>query len=288
LFAARCATALASHGDGFTVTAAYGVVLLPAENADPLGALNLADARMYRSKNTGRPPAARQSTDVLIALLAEQAPDLGDRMRAVCVTACATAVELGLQGEDLEALRHAAALHDIGKIGIPSAILDKPGPLSDAEWQMVRRHPLIGERILAVAPALARSARIVRSSHERLDGGGYPDGLAGEQIPFASRIVSAADAFHAMISPRAHVSMLTVSQAYGELRRCAGTQFDAAVVDALARAIGCDETDILPLHPTRRAGQSVDEHRSVSRILAGSGAYGEGTSDRSGSAGDGR
>ena len=109
---------------------------------------------------------------------------------------------LGLEHEDIEAVRQAAQLHDIGKVAIPEAILHKPGPLDDDEWAFMRRHSEIGERIIGEAPALARVAAMVRSSHERFDGTGYPDGLAGKDIPLGARIVAVCDAFDAMITER--------------------------------------------------------------------------------------
>jgi two-component system cell cycle response regulator len=237
-FAERCAGALADHGDAFSITAAHGEASIPDERYHPASALALADARMYQNKNGLRLPAAHQSAEVLLALLREQAPALLERMREVSETAVAIATELGTDGEELEALRYAAALHDIGKIAIPGAILDKPGPLTDDEWHLVRHHPLIGERILGAAPALAGSARLVRASHERVDGRGYPDGLAGDEIPVASRIILVSEAFHAMTSVRPYAAALTDEAALNELRRCAGTQFDPPVVDALARVLG--------------------------------------------------
>jgi two-component system, cell cycle response regulator len=234
---ARCAGALATRGDGFTITAAHGAVLLPTEGRDPSAVLALADARMYRQKNAGRPPAAAQSADVLKAVVAERAPGLASHVLHVCELACAAAEELGIAGGELDAVRHAAALHDIGKMAIPETILDKPGALTDAEWALIRRHTLIGERILAAAPALERSARLVRWSHERVDGAGYPDGLAGEDIPLGSRIILVADAFDAMVSERSYGEVLTEAAALAELRRCAGTQFDPAVVAAFERAL---------------------------------------------------
>ena len=231
------ATALATRGNGFSITAAYGAASVPEEARDPSSALLLADARMYRQKNAGRLPAAQQSVGVLVAVLNERTPSLATHVRTVCDLACATAVELGLAGDDLESLRHAARLHDVGKMAIPESILDKPGPLSDPEWQMMRRHTLIGERILAAAPALESSARLVRSSHERMDGGGYPDGLSGDEIPLGSRIILVADAFDAMTSERSYGRRLSTADAIAELRRCTGTQFDPAVVAAFEHAV---------------------------------------------------
>jgi diguanylate cyclase (GGDEF)-like protein/putative nucleotidyltransferase with HDIG domain len=229
---AQCAAALATRGDGFAISAAHGSVLLPDEGRDASTVLALADARMYRQKNAARPPAAHQSAGVLMAVVAERAPGLASHVSAVCELACAAAEELGVTGAELDTLRHAAALHDIGKMATPESILEKPGPLSDAEWDLIRRHTLIGERILAAAPALERSARLVRWSHERVDGTGYPDGLAAQDIPLGSRIILVADAFDAMVSARSYGTRRSEADALAELRRCAGTQFDPAVVAA--------------------------------------------------------
>ena len=234
---ALCAEGLATRGNGFSITAAYGAVRVPEEAHDATTALVLADTRMYRQKNSGRLPAAHQSAGVLIAVLEERAPRLASHVRTVCELATATAAGLGMEGADLDALRHAAALHDIGKMAIPESVLEKPGPLSDAEWDLVRRHTLVGERILAAAPALEHSARLVRSSHERVDGRGYPDGLAGEAIPLGSRIILVADAFDAMTSERSYGRVRSTDGALAELRRCAGTQFDRSVVGAFERVV---------------------------------------------------
>jgi diguanylate cyclase (GGDEF)-like protein len=235
--AQRCARALAERDGTFSISAAYGVVSLPSETSDPTAAVALADARMYQNKNSLRLPAAHQSADVLVALLHEQAPSLTERMRRVQETACAIGAQLGLAGDDAEALRHAAALHDIGMVAIPPAVVARPGPLTAEDWQLVRRHPVIGERILAAAPALASSARLVRWTHERVDGTGYPDGLRGEQIPLAARIISVAAAFHALTADRPHAPARTVGEALAELRRCAGTQLDPAVLQALEQTL---------------------------------------------------
>jgi two-component system cell cycle response regulator len=234
-FSLYCAAALATRGDGFLITAAHGAVLLPDEGRDPDAVLALADARMYGQKNAGRPPAALQSADVLMAVVAERAPTLASHVNAVCELACEIATELGLTGAELDALRHAAALHDIGKMAIPESVLDKRSPLSESEWALIRRHTIIGERILAAAPSLESSARLVRSSHERMDGKGYPDGLAAGEIPLGSRIILVADAFDAMRSERSYGTRFSEADALAELRRCAGTQFDPAVVAAFER-----------------------------------------------------
>jgi two-component system, cell cycle response regulator len=234
---ALCARGLATRGNGFEITAAYGTVVVPEEAHDATTALVLADTRMYRQKNSSRLPAAHQSAGVLVAVLEERAPGLASHVRTVSDLACATAVELGMTGDDLEALEHAAALHDIGKMAIPESVLEKPGPLSDSEWDLMRRHTLVGERILAAAPALERSAQLVRSSHERVDGTGYPDGLRGEWIPLGARVILVADAFDAMTSERSYARVLSTDEALAELRANAGTQFDAEVVAAFERAL---------------------------------------------------
>jgi putative nucleotidyltransferase with HDIG domain len=174
---------------------------------------------------------------VLVAVLEERAPKLAHHVRTVRDLACATAERLGMTGDELGALRHAAALHDIGKMAIPESILDKPGALSDDEWQLIKQHSVIGERILAAAPALEQSAALVRAHHERMDGGGYPDGVAGAEIPLGARIIFVADSFDAMTSQRPYGPTLSSAEALAELRRCAGSQFDAAVVTAFEHVV---------------------------------------------------
>jgi two-component system, cell cycle response regulator len=147
------------------------------------------------------------------------------------------AVDLGVSGAELEALRYAAGLHDIGKLAIPDDVLEKPGPLTEDEWELIRRHTVVGERILASAPALERSARLVRWSHERIDGQGYPDGLRGDEAPLAARIIAAVNAYDAMLREQPYRPARSREEAVAELRRCAGTQFDAGVVAALERFI---------------------------------------------------
>jgi two-component system, cell cycle response regulator len=145
--------------------------------------------------------------------------------------------ELEMNAEQLDEVARAAELHDLGKVAIPEAILDKPGPLDETEWSFVRRHPLIGERILSAAPALRPVARLVRSSHERFDGSGYPDGISGPSIPLGARVVAVCDAFDAMVSERSYRPPRSPVEALAELQRCSGTQFDPVVVAAFARVV---------------------------------------------------
>jgi response regulator RpfG family c-di-GMP phosphodiesterase len=150
-----------------------------------------------------------------------------------------TAAPLGFTDDALEHIRLGGELHDIGKIGTREAILNKPGPLDSDEFQHVKEHSALGEKILA--PFLGQSPsvlRVVRSHHERLDGSGFPDGLKGDRIPLEARIVAVVDAFDAMTTNRAYRALRSASEAIQELRRCAGIQFDADVVEAFIRAHG--------------------------------------------------
>ena len=145
--------------------------------------------------------------------------------------------EFGLDEEALRDLRYGAIFHDIGKIAIPDAILNKPGPLTAAEYEVIKRHTVVGEQILAPVPVLAQVRRIVRHDHERWDGSGYPDGLAGRSIPVGARIVLVVDAFHAMVSDRPYRKGMSQEAARLELRAHAGTQFDPDVVEAFLRVL---------------------------------------------------
>jgi diguanylate cyclase (GGDEF)-like protein len=224
--------ALSESGEGFAISTAFGSVVMPQETGDPTEAMRKADAAMYAQKHSGRATAGRQSTDVLLRVLAERIPELGEHLEGVTELVGRVATQLNIEGEELIQLHHAAALHDIGKIAIPTAILIKPSKLNDDEWAFMRRHTLIGERIIAAAPALSGAAPLVRSSHEAFDGSGYPDGLAGVEIPLGARIIAVCDAFDAMISNRPYSPSKLPGQALAELRRCAGTQFDPAIVQA--------------------------------------------------------
>ena len=249
------ATALAAEGDGFSITASYGWVELPEEATDAAEAMRLADQRMYANKNSHRATAEQQSSGVLLTALVERNPDLGDHVNGVAELAEAVARSLGLTETEVEQVRIAAALHDVGKMAIPDAILSKPGQLDNEEWAFVRRHTLIGETIMHAAPALRGPARLVRSSHERFDGSGYPDGLAGGEIPLGSRIIFVCDAFDAMLSARPYSPPLPLEHALGELRRNAGTQFDPLVVGAFSLVV--DERRAGPLLSGLQASSAV-------------------------------
>jgi len=251
LEAARSAAraALTEHGLGFSITPSLGSASMPLEARTATNALHLADKRMYQEKAGSSPVASRQTHDVLMSILAERDPVLRSHGSAVAELANAIGRRLELSPDALRRLTIAAELHDIGKVAVPDAILNKPGPLSDAEWAFIKTHPLLGERILAAAPALSHEAALVRSSHERWDGAGYPDGLSGEGIPLGSRIIFAADAFDTLTSARPYGAAVSSDEALAELHRCANSQFDPAVVDAVEAAVRVSATAAAAVEP---------------------------------------
>jgi PAS domain S-box-containing protein/diguanylate cyclase (GGDEF)-like protein len=186
--------------------------------------------------------AAAELTGIHALLAALEARDqyTGEHSRIVVQLARGVANELGLDEQQTLEVEQVAVLHDIGKVGIPDSILLKRGPLTDAEWQLMRQHPAVGERVVANTESLSHLAPAIRAEHERYDGGGYPDGLVADEIPIASRITLACDAYHAMTSDRPYRRALTYPQALIELRDNAGTQFDPDVVAALLNLVESD------------------------------------------------
>jgi diguanylate cyclase (GGDEF)-like protein len=235
------ADALSDSGDAFSIGCSYGIALAPSEASSAEEALRLADQRMYEQKSSGaRVSATRQTADVLLQVLVEQDDRLADHGSGVADLAATTAERLGMTKYEVRQVHLAAQLHDVGKCAIPDAILRKPGPLDDEEWRFMRRHTLIGERIVRAAPSISHAAPLIRASHERVDGGGYPDGLHGEEIPLGARIIAVCDAFDAMVAERPYRSGVSVTDALAELRQCAGTQFDAAVVSEFCTLVTND------------------------------------------------
>ena len=237
------AAALQERGSTFEVGCSFGMVRVPEETTDAETAMVLADARMYEHKNGRRPDAPTESQDVLVRALVERNQELGQHNNDVANLVVRVSRELGLEPADLVAARRAAELHDVGKLAIPDAILEKPGALSEQEWAFMRQHTIVGERIVASATSLSDVAPIVRSSHERWDGGGYPDSLAGETIPLGARIIAVCDAYDAMTTTRPYRQAMSEADAVAELSRCAGHQFDPRVVAAFERVIGADRAD---------------------------------------------
>jgi putative nucleotidyltransferase with HDIG domain len=195
------------------------------------------EARIAQSIEMTR--SFRGTAFLLRDLLEEDDEYTGHHTEDVVDLSVRVADAMGVNEEIRRETELGALLHDIGKIHIPDAIINKPGPLDDAEWAIMKTHTIEGQRMLdQVGGLLTSVGLVVRASHERFDGGGYPDGLAGEAIPLAARIVAACDSFNAMTTTRSYRKALPVSHAVEELRRCSGTQFDPAVVDALLAVIG--------------------------------------------------
>ena len=161
----------------------------------------------------------------------------GGHAQAIADFALAVGEELGLSGRDLRSVRMGALLHDVGKIGIPESILNKPGPLTDDEFTVMKRHTLIGADIISGIPGMSEVVSLVRSSHERWDGRGYPDGLAGADIPRGACVIAVCDAYHAMTEDRVYRRAMSSDVAIAELRRCSGSQFMPAAVDALIEVV---------------------------------------------------
>jgi diguanylate cyclase (GGDEF)-like protein len=228
--------ALGDGGEGWHIGCSQGAAWIPSEATGEGQALILADERMYANK-ASRSPTSRQVTDALLQVIAEQSTHLDDHVERVAELAGVLAAALGQPAHEVARIRLAARLHDVGKTAIPASILEKPGRLDEHEWEFIRSHPAIGGRIVSAAPALAHVAALIHSSHERIDGQGYPDRLAGPSIPLASRIIAVCDAFDAMTSDRPYRQTIGVDAALEQLNRHAGTQFDATIVEAFCKQI---------------------------------------------------
>jgi diguanylate cyclase (GGDEF)-like protein/putative nucleotidyltransferase with HDIG domain len=237
-------------GVALPVTISVGGALVRDGDGSAEHAVDCADRALYAAKRRGRNRICAFSDLDQGDLRAEQpeclhlaealavAGDLreggtGAHSRDVAEWSAAVAERLGLADNDILRVRLGGWLHDVGKIAVPDGILTKPGPLTDEEWDTIRSHPTVGDELLRNLPELSLACDAVRHHHERYDGTGYPDQLAGDEIPLDARIVGAIDAYCAMTTARPYQQPRTPNQAIAELRRCAGTQFDPAVIDAL-------------------------------------------------------
>jgi HD-GYP domain-containing protein (c-di-GMP phosphodiesterase class II) len=181
------------------------------------------------------------TAEALAAALEAKDSYTADHARSIADLAVGVGRELSLSESALEDLRYGGIFHDVGKIAIPDALINKPGPLTDEEFEVIKQHPAIGAEILAPVPFLYGVRTIVRHAHEHWDGQGYPEGLSGEQIPLGARIVLAVDAYHAMTSDRPYREAMSHPDACKELEDNAGTHFDPEVVEALVAVLSREQ-----------------------------------------------
>ncbi len=238
--------ALSERGQGFSIGASGGAVIMPRHASSTSDALRIADQRMYAEKGHRRAQAGDRTSgphiesgervhELLLEVMRGHEPGLANHVDGVARMALEVGRELGLDAEELDVLVRAAEMHDIGKIAIPEEILHKPGPLDESEWELMRRHPLVGARLIGSTPPLAPIANLVRYAHERWDGRGYCEGLTGSEIPLGSRIIFVCGAFDAMTSDRPYRKAMSEDEALAEIRRNSGSQFDPKVAEALMR-----------------------------------------------------
>ena len=231
-----------------------GIAQFPDDAETAGGLIFLADTALYRSKKRGgyqstlvgdlgtlpsdmTPGATLEEAFTVAAKVDAKDPYTSGHSKRVADIAAMIGKQIGLQGDELDDLRTAGALHDIGKASVPQAVLTKSGCLSDEERRLVQMHAVGGARMVESVEGLARLAPAIGHHHEWYDGAGYPDGLAGEHIPLSARIIAIADAYDTMTTPRGYRTVLSREEALRELRWWAGRQFDPALVDALASAL---------------------------------------------------
>jgi len=206
-------------------------------------------ARVRRISRTER-RRFKATVEALCAALSARDGYTGEHSAETLELVSSVTDQLDLAPTEVDTIADVALLHDIGKIGIPNEVLHEPGKLNDEQWAIMKEHPVIGERIVARIPGFEAVAKAIRHEHERWDGGGYPDGLKGDEIPLASRIVLVCDAFHAMTSDRPYRAAMPVEDARAELVKNAGTQFDPVIVGALLSSLDLAPTGgRMPLDP---------------------------------------
>jgi diguanylate cyclase (GGDEF)-like protein len=235
----------------------FGAAVVVDPATDPAAALVVAEDRLADQRSRA-PSVAERYGELILAVLRAQQPETSEHALDVAQLAAGVAARLGVDPLDRALVRRAAELHDVGKIAIDPAIVGKPGPLDEHEWAEMRRHTIIGDGLLLAAPPLRAVAPLVRASHERWDGCGYPDGIAGDAIPLAARIVAACDAYDAMTTDRVYRPAMSAAEARAELERCAGSQFDPVVVAALIAEL----LEPHHRHPLAAAAQAASERAS--------------------------
>lgn len=236
---------LHERGDGFEITSHTGAVVIPQEARDPISALKLADQRLYVEKYRNSSVSPQESA-AMIRLMQTRPSSAGKFTRLIEETLKLSGSLLKMHADKVEAMVQGFQLRDIGNSAIPEAILNKRGKLTEEEWQVIHSHTIVGERILNAIPSTRPAAEIVRFHHERFDGGGYPDGLAGEAIPAGARLVAVAQAFEGMTTDRPHRPAKTFREAVAELGSEAGKQFDPRALAVFCQALDSLSTASVP------------------------------------------
>jgi HD-GYP domain-containing protein (c-di-GMP phosphodiesterase class II) len=238
-----------------TARVTWGLAVYPEDGTSQRALTSVADSRLMQRKFEGRPVSvgvARPASGRLIEsdpeklrivrglldLISEKDPVTAQRSQRVASFALLVADELSLSEQERYELWLGSLLHDLGQVGTPDVILQRAGPMTPEEWDVVRRHAALGEQVVRGMLSSEVVSAVVGCHHERYDGLGYPRGLAGEEIPRMARIVAVADAFAAMVDDRPHAPKMSWPEAMIELGRHAGTQFDPAIVNAFLRAVG--------------------------------------------------
>src|SRR5712691_4976696 len=246
---------------GLHLTCSIGVASYPDHACDQDALMTAADQAMYGAKRLGRnqvralndpavtalfdeaaeggreESALRGTVEALITLVEERDISLKHHSQQVTGLVRDLSLAMEMSVEEVQVVALAGLLHDIGKVAIPDAILQKPGPLTEEEWAQMRRHSVVGAEVIGHIPALRPLVPVIRAHHERWDGQGYPDRLEGEAIPFGARLLMAVDAYLAMTVDRPYQKARAPAVALTELRRCAGSQFDPQVVVALEQVL---------------------------------------------------
>jgi two-component system cell cycle response regulator len=257
---------LFSVGGGTRLTCSIGIACYPTHSSGREELMNAADQAMYAAKRLGRDQVRRVDDPLVQALLLEQNEEGGREESAMAgiVAALSRLMEahdpsiaqhslavsqllpglienLGLPAAEAQMIALAGRLHDIGKISLPPSILHNPGRLTEEEWAIVRTHSAVGAEVVSSIPVLRPLASVIRAHHERWDGQGYPDQLAGKAIPFGARVIAVVNAYMAMTADRPYQKACSHTLALAELKHCAGTQFDSQVVDAMERLLLSDQ-----------------------------------------------